>query len=130
MRAEKRCPFCDVIRVHLAESPLAYAFEDEYPVSPGHVLVVVRRHVATYFDCTADEKREIWGLVERAHAVITNVRAPKGFNVGFNAGVAAGQTVPHAHLHVIPRYVGDVDDPRGGIRGVIPSKQHYRGPNT
>ena len=125
MNVQDTCTFCDRERNHLAQTPIVFAFEDEYPVSRGHVLVVPRRHVATYFDCTDDEKAEIWKMIDRVRAVIIDLHAPDGFNVGFNAGRAAGQTVPHAHLHVIPRYDGDVDDPRGGIRGVIPAKQNY-----
>jgi diadenosine tetraphosphate (Ap4A) HIT family hydrolase len=119
------CVFCDQDRQHLLDASITFAFEDEYPVSRGHVLVVPRRHVATYFDCTDDEKAAIWKMVDRVRAVITARYAPDGFNVGFNVNTAAGQTVPHAHVHVIPRYRGDVDDPRGGIRGVLPTKQHY-----
>ena len=113
------CPFCSTDRDLLADSPLAVAFEDNHPVSPGHALIVPRRHVETYYGCSADEKSAIWSLVERVSSMIAMLHRPAGFNVGFNAGIAAGQTVLHAHVHVIPRYVGDVADPRGGVRHAV-----------
>lgn len=119
------CQFCSVDRARLAESPLAHAFEDAYPVSPGHTLVLPRRHVETYFDCTADEKAAIWDLVDQIRQLITKHRHPDGFNVGFNAGIASGQTVMHAHIHVIPRYAGDVADPRGGVRHAVVGRGYY-----
>lgn len=119
------CPFCSVDRERLAESPLAIAFEDAYPVSPGHTLIIPRRHIATYFDCTADEKTTIWDLVDQVRRFITEQRHPDGFNVGFNAGLASGQTVIHAHVHVIPRYSGDVADPRGGVRHALVGRGYY-----
>ena len=116
------CPFCGPPEETLAANALAIAFPDRYPVSPGHTLVIPRRHVATYFDCTADEKRALWELVDVVHAILAD-RAPDGFNVGINTtGAAAGQTVFHAHIHVIPRFVGDHPDPRGGVRAVMPGR--------
>ncbi len=120
------CPFCtrpgmDVV----AESLLAVAVRDGYPVSLGHTLIMTRRHVPDYFHCTDDEKRALWALVEVVQADLAREFAPDGFNVGFNAGLAAGQTVMHVHIHVIPRYAGDVEDPRGGVRYVVPDKANY-----
>jgi len=111
----------------LAESALALAFLDPFPVSEGHALVVPRRHVVTWFDATEREQVEIVRLLAEARrAVETRVsRKPDGWNAGFNAGAAAGQTVMHLHVHLIPRWTGDVPDPRGGIRGVIPEKRLY-----
>jgi len=105
----------------------AFAIRDRYPVSPGHVLVVTRRRCETYWDATKEERAAIWDLVEEVKRRLEKELSPRpdGFNVGFNAGEAAGQTVPHLHVHVIPRYRGDVPDPRGGVRGVIPSNQSY-----
>ena len=120
-----RCSFCCLDRVLLAESPHAVAFEDAYPVSPGHTLVIPRRHVETYFDCTDDEKAALWALVDRVRGLLVAQHHPDGFNVGFNAGVASGQTVMHAHIHVIPRYVGDVADPRGGVRHAVVGRGYY-----
>lgn len=119
------CPFCDVDRRLVAESDLAIAFEDKFPVSPGHMLVVPRRHVATYFGCTQQEKLALWDLVERVRDVVLAGRRPDGYNIGFNAGTAAGQTVFHAHIHVIPRYTGDVSDPRGGVRHAVVGGGYY-----
>jgi diadenosine tetraphosphate (Ap4A) HIT family hydrolase len=117
------CPFCayDEQRVVWADT-LVIALTDAYPVSPGHTLVVPRRHVATYFDATPDEQASIWAGVREVKGMLEQSLQPDGYNVGFNAGVAAGQTVAHAHVHVIPRFSGDVDDPRGGVRWVVPTK--------
>jgi len=120
------CPFCDLAqRPLLVESQFAVAVEDAYPVSPGHTLVVPKRHVDAYFDCTSEEKTEIWTLVDRVRDLLLTRDRPAGFNVGFNAGLAAGQTVMHAHVHVIPRYDGDVDDPRGGVRHAVVGRGYY-----
>ena len=94
-------------------------------MSPGHILIVPRRHASTWDDLTDLEKSWAWSAVDQAIAVIRSRHSPNGFNVGFNLGSAAGQTVFHFHLHVIPRYDGDVDDPRGGVRYVIPAKANY-----
>jgi superfamily II DNA or RNA helicase/diadenosine tetraphosphate (Ap4A) HIT family hydrolase len=98
---------------------------DAYPVSPGHALVVPLRHVATWFEATAEERLEIVQAVDRAKEEIERRHAPDGYNIGINVGAAAGQTVFHLHVHVIPRYAGDVPDPRGGIRHVIPARANY-----
>jgi diadenosine tetraphosphate (Ap4A) HIT family hydrolase len=118
------CVFCAPDRPVLAASTLAVAFGDLHPVSPGHTLVIPRRHVATYFECSTDEKVALWDLVERARELLAT-RHPDGFNVGFNAGAAAGQTIFHAHIHVIPRYAGDVSDPRGGVRHAVIGRGYY-----
>jgi superfamily II DNA or RNA helicase/diadenosine tetraphosphate (Ap4A) HIT family hydrolase len=109
----------------LASNALAFALPDAFPVSPGHTLVIPRRLVPTWFDATHEEQNAILELVADVKRLIDAERHPDGYNVGFNAGAAAGQTVMHLHVHVIPRYRGDMDDPRGGVRGVIPSKQKY-----
>lgn len=118
------CPFCEVAAPVL-ESALAVALEDGYPVAPGHLLVVTRRHVARYRQASPAERRALWELADQAMDHLDRTRSPAGYNLGVNIGAAAGQTVPHLHLHVIPRYAGDMDDPRGGVRGVIPGKQRY-----
>jgi superfamily II DNA or RNA helicase/diadenosine tetraphosphate (Ap4A) HIT family hydrolase/HKD family nuclease/SOS-response transcriptional repressor LexA len=106
---------------------LCFAIFDSYPVSPGHVLVITRRVVPTFFECTAAEQQALITLVGEVKALLDGRLDPKpdGYNVGFNAGAAAGQTVPHVHVHVIPRYAGDMGDPRGGVRHVIPEKGNY-----
>ena len=120
------CPFCHRPEADLLwSSDLVVAFADGYPVSPGHTLVVTRRHVETYFEATAAERAELWRAVDEVKTLLDEKHAPDGYNVGFNAGASAGQTVMHLHVHVIPRYQGDMPDPRGGVRGVIPGKQKY-----
>ena len=123
------CPFCQVdpSRV-VAESPLALAVPDAYPVSPGHTLATTRRHVASWFDASGEERQALLTLVDRVKAGLDDERHPNGYNIGVNVGEAAGQTVMHLHVHVIPRYSGDVDDPAGGVRFVIPARGNYRRP--
>jgi diadenosine tetraphosphate (Ap4A) HIT family hydrolase len=98
---------------------------DGFPLSPGHALLVPRRHVATWFEALPEEQRELLEAIAAARDAILARHRPDGFNVGMNLGEAAGQTVPHLHLHVIPRYSGDVEDPRGGVRWVLPEKAAY-----
>jgi diadenosine tetraphosphate (Ap4A) HIT family hydrolase len=94
-------------------------------VSPGHALVVTRRHVADWFDATDEERTELTAATAAARSRIVEQHRPDGFNIGVNVAEAGGQTVPHLHVHVIPRYAGDVDDPRGGVRYVLPAKANY-----
>jgi len=107
------------------EDELIRCLWDAFPVSEGHALVITRRHVASWFDASADEQAAVMRGVEIARAEIEKTRQPDGYNVGFNVGEAAGQTVFHLHVHVIPRFRGDVEDPRGGVRWVIPGKAAY-----
>jgi diadenosine tetraphosphate (Ap4A) HIT family hydrolase len=118
------CPFC-VLTGAVLENALAYARYDKFPVSPGHLLILTRRHVASYFDATAAERTALLELVDAGKALLDERFRPDGYNVGINIGAAAGQTVMHLHVHVIPRHHGDVANPRGGVRGVIPARQHY-----
>lgn len=120
------CPFCHpaASRVRL-ETDVAVAILDGFPVAEGHTLVVPRRHVASLFDLPDEEQAALWRLVARVRADLVTALKPDGFNVGVNDGTAAGQTVPHAHVHVIPRRSGDVPDPRGGVRWVVPGKAPY-----
>ncbi len=97
-------------------------------MSPGHSLVVPRRLISSWWELAADERIDIWSLVDEVKALLDARHAPDGYNVGFNAGAAAGQTVEHLHVHVIPRFDGDVADPRGGIRWVVPEKANYLAP--
>ena len=120
------CPFCtpspdDVIIDH----ELAYALYDRYPVNPGHVLVIPKRHVSGWFEATGQEQQALLAVLDRVKELLDERYHPDGYNIGVNVGEAAGQTVMHLHIHVIPRYNGDVGDPRGGVRGVIPEKQGY-----
>lgn len=109
----------------LRQTRHAFAMLDAYPVSKGHCLIIPRRHVASWFDATADERNEMFDLVRQVRDYLQDVYAPDGYNVGINDGAAAGQTVPHLHLHLIPRYAGDRPDPRGGVRWVIPERADY-----
>jgi superfamily II DNA or RNA helicase/diadenosine tetraphosphate (Ap4A) HIT family hydrolase/HKD family nuclease len=119
-------PFLDVPpSEHIAGNRSAFAVYDRFPVSDGHALVISRRLIADWWEATPDERSDVLALVEHVKAIVDAAHAPDGYNVGFNAGVAAGQTVAHLHLHVIPRYLGDVPDPRGGIRHVIPDRANY-----
>ncbi len=121
------CPLCTSIasRQQLATNDAAVAFSDGFPVSPGHALIVSRRHVASLFELTADEVAAVWALVPAVKTAIELTHQPTAYNIGVNVGRDAGQTVGHVHVHVIPRYCGDVEDPRGGVRWVIPAKADY-----
>lgn len=120
------CPFCEPARDRIFhEDPLVIALWDGFPVSPGHALIVPRRHVPTWFDASAEEQAAILGTIDRVRQEILGRYHPDGFNIGINVGEAAGQTVFHLHLHVIPRYRGDVPNPRGGVRRVIPHRADY-----
>jgi diadenosine tetraphosphate (Ap4A) HIT family hydrolase/HKD family nuclease len=109
----------------LAANDSAFAIADRFPVSPGHALVIPRRVVATWWEATAAEQADILALVHEVKDRLDAELRPDGYNVGFNSSAAAGQTVGHLHIHVIPRYRGDVPDPRGGVRHVIPGKGNY-----
>jgi len=121
------CPFChpEQGREIIAESELAFAIYDKFPVNRGHVLIIPKRHYADYFELTVQEQTACILLLNEVKEFISHVFSPNGFNIGINIGSAAGQTVSHVHIHLIPRYNDDVDDPRGGVRGVIPDKQKY-----
>jgi ATP adenylyltransferase len=121
------CPFCnpDTERELLAESATAFAILDKFPVNKGHALIIPKRHVADYFELTFREQSACWFMLDFVKPILQERFNPDGFNVGVNVGEHAGQTVPHVHIHLIPRYAGDVPEPRGGVRGVIPSKRNY-----
>ncbi len=120
------CPFCppDASRV-LHDDELVFVLRDGFPVSPGHVLVIPHRHVASFFETTLAERRAILDAIEIARRAVEKENHPDGWNIGINDGAAAGQTVPHLHVHLIPRYKGDRPDPRGGVRWVLPEKADY-----
>lgn len=122
----RTCPFCppDAERIAHANG-LAVAIRDGFPVSPGHTLVIPRRHVASLADLTAQEATAIWDLLAEARRRLDAERRPDGYNLGVNDGRAAGQTVMHLHVHLIPRYEGDRPDPRGGVRWIFPDKADY-----
>jgi diadenosine tetraphosphate (Ap4A) HIT family hydrolase len=125
-RSNSDCPFCAAALDRVFhEGSLILGLWDGYPVSPGHALLIPRRHIPTWFDATSEEQQELTAAIEIARAAILARHRPDGFNVGMNLGAAAGQTVGHLHLHVIPRYAGDVPDPRGGVRWVVPQRADY-----
>ena len=110
---------------YILENDLALGRFDDFPVNPGHFEVIPKRHVPTIFDTTNEEKLAIFDLINEAKNLIDKKYKPDGYNIGINSGESAGQTVMHLHVHLIPRYKGDVENPRGGIRGIIPEKQNY-----
>jgi len=109
----------------LIENDLAFARYDEFAVSKGHTLFMTKRHVKDFFDTTLEERNAIFELVDKMKELIDNEYHPTGYNIGMNCGLSAGQSVMHIHIHLIPRYDGDVENPRGGVRGVIPKNQNY-----
>lgn len=120
------CPFCQVNRDRvLATSDAAISFFDAYPVTEGHTLVSPRRHVMSIYQLSPDEHSALWSMVGKVRALLLKRYSPDGFNIAVNDGTAAGQTIEHAHIHVIPRRKGDVADPRGGVRNIIPEKARY-----
>ena len=110
----------------IASNDLAFAIMDGYPVNPGHVLVIPKRQVSTWWEATREEQVAILDLLEVVKRQLDESHGPDGYNIGVNAGEAAGQTVFHLHVHLIPRYTGDMEDPRGGVRHVIPSRGNYK----
>jgi len=123
---EPGCIFCYPDREIIAEDDFCYAIRDGFPVSPGHTLVIPRRHIEDFFGLYQSELISANQLLQRIRKdLLQNDSSISGFNVGMNAGAAAGQTIFHCHIHLMPRRDGDVENPRGGVRGVIPSKQHY-----
>jgi len=124
--AAKPCPFCnlDPARI-LAENELTVIYKDGFPVSPGHTVIIPRRHFATLFEATEEEQRALIRALTQAKAILDSRHQPDGYTIGINHGPAGGQTVAHLHIHLIPRYQGDREDPRGGVRWVLPDKAKY-----
>jgi diadenosine tetraphosphate (Ap4A) HIT family hydrolase len=118
------CVFCTINDIVL-ENDLAIAFYDKYPVNKGHLLIIPKRHVEQYFDLTDQERSAIDQLLFEGKKIIDEQYQPDGYNIGINCGEVAGQTIFHVHVHLIPRFRGDMEDPRGGVRGVIPEKRIY-----
>jgi len=120
------CPFCALPASRIVdEAEQCLAIRDAFPVSEGHTLIISKRHVGSLFDLSENELRDLFRLLARAKQTLDAAYRPAGFNVGINDGRAAGQTVPHLHVHLIPRYTGDVPDPRGGVRWIFPGKADY-----
>lgn len=120
------CPFCTLpLERILVANAKAIMVRDGFPVSPGHTLIIPRRHVGSFFETENDEREALLTLLVDAKQHLDAEFHPNGYNIGVNDGPAAGQTVPHLHIHLIPRYFGDQSDPRGGVRWVIPEKAKY-----
>ena len=118
---QPECELCHPDQL-VAQNALAYARYDSVPLGPGHVLVIPFRHVANFFDMTAEEKAAVVSLLDEAKALIEPQFKPDGYNIGVNIGKAGGQSRMHVHVHLIPRFDGDIADPRGGIRCVLPKR--------
>jgi len=118
-----KSPFQD--KTKIMENDFAYALYDAYPVSKGHTLIVPKKVVAEIFELNYEEYLSCFKLVRELKEFLEKEFNPDGFNIGINNGEKAGQTIFHAHIHVIPRYSGDVHNPRGGVRNIIPGKGDY-----
>jgi diadenosine tetraphosphate (Ap4A) HIT family hydrolase len=120
------CPFCSIEpNKIISQNSLSFTIRDTLPVSPGHTLILPKRHLASIFEATKDEVAALWEGVQQARTDLLSEFSPDGFNIGINDGLAAGQTILHLHIHLIPRYKGDMPDPRGGIRWIFPDKAVY-----
>ena len=121
------CVFCDIIKDKqiLFENDLAVAFFDSFPVSEGHTLIIPKRHCETYFDLKIEEVMAMYELSQKVKNYLDTKYKPDGYNIGFNCKEAAGQSVMHCHMHVIPRYKGDHANPRGGVRKVVKNLKDY-----
>ena len=124
--SESGCPFCNISEKEVVlKNDKCFAIFDKYPVSKGHMLIIPYRHFSNFFDATYDEISAMYRLIYEAKAYLDREYSPDGYNLGVNIGEAAGQTIPHMHVHLIPRYRGDIENPAGGVRGVIPAKRIY-----
>ncbi len=120
------CPFCDIDNLNIVlKNDHCFAVFDKYPVNKGHMLIIPFRHFGSFFDATKDEILAIYELLIDAKNYLDKKYSPDGYNVGVNIGRVSGQTIMHLHVHLIPRYKGDIENPIGGVRGVIPSKMIY-----
>jgi diadenosine tetraphosphate (Ap4A) HIT family hydrolase len=121
------CPFCkvDSEREIIFENDTSFSIYDKFPVNNGHALIIPKRHSENYFELTKNEQIDCLQALNTVKQLVYTKFKPDGFNIGINVGEMAGQTISHVHIHLIPRFSGDVEDPRGGVRGVIPNKQKY-----
>lgn len=120
------CIFCNIEKDRMViENETAYAIYDGFPVSKGHMLIIPKKHFKDYFEVDQQTRDELWKLVDECKRIVDKKFKPDGYNIGINCGEAAGQTVMHLHIHLIPRYKGDTENPKGGVRGVIPNKRIY-----
>ena len=128
--SNRKCLFCGVSNHSKAVKIIAqynhcYVMEDNYPVSKGHLLIISKDHVENWFAASFKVKTNMIKALDEMKASLDKRYQPGGYNIGMNCGIVAGQSINHLHIHLIPRYQNDVEDPRGGVRGVIPSKQKY-----
>jgi diadenosine tetraphosphate (Ap4A) HIT family hydrolase len=124
--SESTCPFCTLPANRiLRENVDGMVIDDGFPISPGHTLIIPRRHMGSFFDLSETERNSLLSLLEDAKRRLDKEFRPDGYNIGINDGSVAGQTVPHLHIHLIPRFHGDREDPRGGVRWIIPEKADY-----
>jgi len=120
------CPFCNLQKSRvILDNDHAIAIYDGYPVTPGHSLIIPKRHISSFFEATREEQTALLDLLAEVRERLLAEHNPDGFNIGINDGAAAGQTVMHLHIHLIPRYDGDMSDPRGGVRWIFPDKAAY-----
>jgi diadenosine tetraphosphate (Ap4A) HIT family hydrolase len=120
------CPFCTLKTNRIFTlNAHALAILDGFPISPGHALIIPKRHIASLFEATREERESLFDLMEQVKTKLHEKYNPDGYNIGINDGAVAGQTVMHLHIHLIPRFVGDQPDPRGGVRWIFPEKADY-----
>ncbi|QLG88056.1 HIT family protein [Chitinibacter bivalviorum] len=120
------CPFCAIPAERIIDrNASGFVIRDGFPVSPGHTLIIPHRHIGSFFELSRPERDDLFDLLDQAKLVLDREFTPSAYNIGINDGPAAGQTVPHLHIHLIPRFEGDMADPRGGVRYVIPAKAKY-----
>ena len=122
----KVCVFCAIPSERVVNSNIfGFVIRDGFPISEGHTLIIPKRHIGSFFDLETVERDSLFELLDQEKSVLTDKLNPDGFNIGINDGPAAGQTIEHLHIHLIPRYKGDLPDPRGGVRWIIPAKAKY-----
>ena len=126
MSTVMECQFCVLPKSRVwFDQGGVLVFRDAYPISPGHTLVIPKKHVKSLFELGEDDREDMFQALYRAKCLLDSEMKPDGFNIGINEGIAAGQTVFHLHVHLIPRYQGDSEDPRGGVRWIFPGKAKY-----
>lgn len=126
---KSECIFCDYLNLDpediIADNQLFYSRWDKNPVSNGHLLIIPKRHIESFFSLNDQDLLAMYALIKEAKIAVEKQYHPDGYNIGVNDGIAAGRTIHHFHLHIIPRYEGDVEDPRGGVRHILPGKGFY-----
>lgn len=124
----KKCLFCNYDKnQYILENELAFALYDHFPVNEGHTLIIPKRHFSNFFDASEEEVLALYDLIHKAKAIIDKKYNPTGYNIGVNIGEDAGQTIMHLHIHIIPRYKGDVENPKGGVRKLKKELVPYNG---